>query len=99
PSHKTLKMANFVARDFSSLYNPLRERAGGAYFFTRDGWIKNERCPEAAELRRVEAPSGAKLCGLGLSKGREMYPLLKEPGQLDYLTRPEEHLDLFEGLI
>ena len=98
-SHRTLKMANFVARDFSSLYNPIRERAGGAYFFTRDGWIKNERCPEAAELRRVDAPSGAKLCGLGLSKGREMYPLLKEPGQLDYLTRPEEHLDLFEGLI
>ncbi|MCX6670122.1 MAG: glucose-6-phosphate isomerase, partial [Methanothrix sp.] len=71
-SHKTLKMANFVARDFSSLYTPLRERAGGAYFFTRDGWIKNERCRDAAELRLVEAPSGAKLCGLGLSKGREM---------------------------
>src|SRR5512137_2950897 len=49
-SNKTLKMANYVARNFSSLYNPIRERAGGAYFFTKDGWIKNERCPEAAEL-------------------------------------------------
>jgi len=29
PSHKTLKIANFVARDFSSLYDPIRERAGG----------------------------------------------------------------------
>jgi glucose-6-phosphate isomerase len=98
-SNKTLKMANFVARDFSSLYDPIKKRAGGAYFFTKDGWIKNERCPEAAELRRVEAPSGAKLRKLGLFKSQEMYPLLKEPGQLGYLTRPEEHLDLFDGLM
>jgi len=72
PSHKTLKIANFVARDFSSLYDPIRERAGGAYFFTRGGWLKNQRCPEAAPLRRIEAPSGAKLRALGLSREREM---------------------------
>ncbi len=95
-SSKTLKMANFVARNFSSLYDPIKERAGGAYFFTKDGWIKNERCPEAAELRRIEAPQAAKI---GLSKGREMYPLLREPVKLEYLTRPEEHLDLFDDLI
>lgn len=95
-SSKTLKMANFVARNFSSLYDPIKERAGGAYFFTKDGWIKNESCPEAAELRRIEAPQAAKI---GLSKGREMYPLLREPGKLEYLTRPEEHLDLFDDLI
>jgi glucose-6-phosphate isomerase len=98
-SNKTLKMANFVARDFSSLYDPIRERAGGAYFFTKDGWIKNERCPEAAELRRIEAPDLRKLHRLGLVKGREMYPLLKDTNELVYLTRPEEHLALFEGLI
>lgn len=40
-SNKTLKMANFVARNFSSLYDPIKDRAGGAYFFTTDGWIKN----------------------------------------------------------
>lgn len=95
-SNKTLKMANFVARNFSSLYDPIKDRAGGAYFFTTDGWIKNERCPEAAELRRIQAPQVA---NIGLSKGREMYPLLREPGKLEYLTRPEEHLELFEGLI
>jgi len=95
-SNKTLKMANFVARNFSSLYDPIKDRAGGAYFFTKDGWIKNERCPEAAELRRVQAPQATRI---GLSKGREMYPLLREPGKLEYLTRPEEHLELFEDLI
>lgn len=98
-SNKTLKMANFVARNFSSLYDPIKEKAGGAYFFTKDGWTKNERCPEAAELRRIEAPTAAQLRQLGLSKGREMYPLIREKGRLEFLTHPEEHLDQFEGMI
>jgi glucose-6-phosphate isomerase len=98
-SNKILKMANFVARDFSSLYGPIKERAGGAYYFTSAGWIKNERCPESAELRRVEALGSAKLRSLGLVKGKEMYPLLKEKGKLDYLVKPQEHLDLFDGLL
>ena len=98
-SNKTLKMANFVARDFSSLYDPIRELGGGAYFFTREGWIKNRLFPKAAELRRVEAPSGTMLRRLGLTKGREMYPMLREKGCLEYLTRPEQHADIFEGLI
>jgi glucose-6-phosphate isomerase len=98
-SNKKLKMANFVAGDFSSLYGPFKEKAGGAYFFTKDGWIKNERCPEAGELRRAEAPDSRSLARLGLTKGREMYPLLKEKGRLEFLTRPDAHLELFEGMI
>ena len=98
-SNKTLKMANYVARNFSSLYDPIREKGGGAYFFTRDGWIKNIRCPKAAQLRRVQAPDGSSLRKLGLTKGREMYPLLRVPGLLDYMTKPEKHLELFAGLI
>lgn len=98
-SNKTLKMANYVARNFSSLYDPFREKKGGAYFFTRDGWIKNDRCPEAGQLRRVQAPDSSSLRRFGLSRGREMYPLLREPGLLDYMTRPKEHLELFAGII
>lgn len=98
-SNKTLKMANYVARSFSSLYEPYREKRGGAYFFTKDGWIKNKRCPEAGELRRVEALDSSSLRRLGLTKSREMYPLLREPGLLDYLTEPEEHLEIFEGIV
>jgi glucose-6-phosphate isomerase, archaeal len=98
-SNKTLKMANFVAKDFVSLYNPYKDRAGGAYFFTKEGWIKNERCPEASQLRMVGAPDGKSLRKLGLVKEREMYSLLKEPELLDYLTMPEGHFDLFEGMI
>jgi glucose-6-phosphate isomerase, archaeal len=98
-SNKILKMANLVSKDFSSLYDPFKERAGGAYFFTKEGWIKNDRCLEAAELRRVDAPVGKSLGKFGLSKEREIYSLLKEPKLLDYLTMPEAYLDLFKGII
>ena len=98
-SNKTLKMANFVARAFSSLYEPYRQKGGGAYFFTKDGFIKNTCCHEAAELRRVDAPDNSLLRKLGITKGKEMYPLLREPGRLDLLVKPESHIDLFEGFI
>ncbi len=98
-SNKILKMANLVARDFSSIYDPIKESGGGAYFYTTQGYIKNERCPEAAELRRIEAPDNSQLRKLGMSKGKEIYPLIKEPGRLDYLVHPDKHLELFKGLI
>jgi glucose-6-phosphate isomerase len=98
-SNKTLKMANFVARDFSSIYEPYKEMGGAAYFCTADGWIKNPRCEGAAELRRIEAPDAEKLKRLGMSKSREMYPLLRESGMLVYLTSPGQHMEVFESLI
>lgn len=98
-SNKTLKMSNFVGRNFSSLYEPYRERAGAAYFFTKDGWIKNKICEHAGTLRRIDAPDSSSLKKLGLTKEKEMYPLMREAGLFDYLVRPEEHLEIFEGFI
>lgn len=98
-SNKVLKMANLVARDFSSLYDPYRERCGGAYFCTSSGYIKNQSYPEAAGLRRTEAPSNRQLRSLGMDKGREIYPLIREPEKLECLSHPDAHLDIFEGLI
>jgi glucose-6-phosphate isomerase len=98
-SNKTLKMANFVARDFSSIYEPYREKGGGAYFFTKDGWVKNDRYRDAAELRRIDAPDSAKLRSLGMSRSKEMYPLLRGKGSLDYLVHPDKHPEIFEGFI
>ncbi len=98
-SNKTLKMSNFVDRNFSSLYEPYRERAGAAYFFTKDGWIKNKGYEHAGTLRRIDAPDSSRLKKLGLTKEKEMYPLMRETGLLDYLVRPEEHLETFEGFV
>jgi glucose-6-phosphate isomerase len=98
-ANRTLKMANFVARDFSSIYQPIREKGGGAFFCTAEGWIRNHRYPSAAGLRRVQAPDKSKLRRLGMPGGKEMYPLLREPGRLAFLVRPEEHMDVFLGMI
>jgi glucose-6-phosphate isomerase len=98
-SNNTLKMANFVARDFSSIYEPYKKMSGGAYFYTKDGFIKNLHCPEAAKLRRVDAPNDSQLRRLGMTKGTEMYPLLRDSGRLGYLVNPDLHSDLFEGFI
>lgn len=98
-SNKTLKMAEFVSRKVTSFSAHYRERAGAAYFFTKDGWIKNERCPEAGELRRADALDSSSLRKLGLTKKREMYPLLRAPDHLDFLTKPEEHLELLERMV
>ncbi|MCJ7443335.1 MAG: glucose-6-phosphate isomerase [Methanotrichaceae archaeon] len=98
-SNRTLKMSNFVARNFSSQYQPFRERRGGAYYCTREGFVKNPHYPEAVELRRIAAPDNSKLSKLGLMKGKEMYPQFRETGKLDYLLKPQEHLDIFRELI
>lgn len=95
-SNKRLKMANFVCRDFSSIYDPIKKMGGGAYFLTIDGFVKNERYPNLPLLREIEVP---KVSHLGLVRSREMYPLLREEGKLDYLVRPQEHPEVFDGLL
>lgn len=98
-SNKRLKMANFVARSFSSIYEPMKTMGGGAYFFTRDGFVRNPRYRSAADLRRIEAPDDRRLRSLGMSRSREMYPLLRTPECLEFLTRPEDHPEAFEGIL
>jgi len=98
-SNNTLKMANLVARDFSSLYEPYKKLGGGAYFFTKDGWIKNEKTPEASELRRKDAPDSTMLRRIGMTRSREMYPLLRANDRLDFLVHPDRHPEVFEGFI
>jgi len=94
-SNKRLKMSNFVARSFSSLYEPFRKMAGAAYYYTRDGYLKNGHYRSVPEVRHLAAPDSTHLGLLGLSKSREMYSLVREPEKLDYLVHPQDHLDLF----
>jgi glucose-6-phosphate isomerase len=98
-SNKILKMSNFVARNFNSIYEPFQEKGGGAYFYINDGFIKNYCYSKTADLRKVEAPDSGHLRRFGLSKGKEMYPLLRDIGRLDYLVDPQNHIRVFKGLI
>jgi len=51
PGKEDLKMANWVCPDFKSLYGPIEEKKGGAYFYTKEGWIKNKNYEKLPEIR------------------------------------------------
>jgi glucose-6-phosphate isomerase len=88
PSEVTLKMANWVARTFSSIYEPMKRRGGAAYFeLTTGEFIKNERYDTVPDIRFLKA-SDTWLKELELGKYSEMYELLREPGKLDFLVNP-----------
>lgn len=95
-SNRMLKMANWVARDFESVYAPIKEKGGGAYFILENGIVKNPRYSNVPEVRLLE-PSNFK--DMGLQKSREMYGLVKDIRKLEFLTKPQEYSWLFEKII
>ena len=94
-SNKVLKMANWVARDFESIYEPVRVKGGGAYFMLADGIVKNPSYDNVPELRLLE-PTNIK--ELGLQKNREMYGLVRDITKLGFLTKPQEYGWVFDDL-
>lgn len=94
-SNKVLKMANFVARDFESIYEPIKEKGGSAYFVLENGIVKNPCYKDVPEIRSLE-PANAKI---GLPRSKEMYGLVREPKKLEFLTKPQEYEWLFEGML
>lgn len=95
-SRKVLKMANWVARDFESIYIPIKEKGGGAYFFLEKGIVKNQQYSEVPEIRNL-APFSVK--ELGLQKGQEMYGLVRDIQKLGFLTEPHEYAWVFEKML
>lgn len=98
PSNKALKMANFVARDFRSVYEPYKERGGAAYFELEGGeFVENKNYGDLPSIRHLK-PSN--YSSLGLEKNREMYGIIrKDPELLGYLTAPERYEDLFKKIL
>ncbi|HDS46140.1 MAG TPA: glucose-6-phosphate isomerase [Methanomicrobia archaeon] len=89
PSKTTLKMANWVARSFSSIYEPYKERGGAAYFeLTSRKFVRNDRY-EAVPAIRFLRPAATWLEEVGLSTVIPMYELLREPAKLEFLLKPE----------
>ncbi len=94
-SNRMLKMANWVARDFESVYAPIKEKGGGAYFILENGIVKNPRYSNVPEIRLLE-PSNFK--ELGLEKRKEMYGRVKDIRKLEFLTKPQEYGWVFEKI-
>ncbi|HEY9245992.1 MAG TPA: glucose-6-phosphate isomerase family protein [Candidatus Methanoperedens sp.] len=95
-SNKVLKMANWVAEEFESVYSPIKEKGGGSYFLLQNGIIKNPRYGYVPEIRMCRPASPEKT---GLKKDREMYGLVRDLAKLEFLTRPQEYMQLFENLL
>jgi glucose-6-phosphate isomerase len=94
-ANKILKMANWVATDFQSIYTPMKEKGGGAYYLLQDGMIKNPSYDHVPEIRFFE-PTNFK--ELGLTRNREMYGLVREIRKLEFLTKPQDYKWMFEEI-
>lgn len=53
-SDKELKMANWVASACMSDYSLFEKYQGGCWYYTQEGWVKNEKYQEVPELRFEE---------------------------------------------
>jgi len=94
--NKELKMANWISRGFTSVYEPYVELHGAAYYFTEDGLLVNPNYGDVPEIREVEPGSFNEV---GLVRGKEMYGLVRDIGKLDFLNRPQDFGWLFEKVL
>ncbi|HHY92246.1 MAG TPA: glucose-6-phosphate isomerase [Firmicutes bacterium] len=95
PGNETLVMANWVAADFSSLYEPMAQLGGGAYYEVRvqgeSTFVANPHYDYVPHLQRRLARQYREL---GLVKGVPLYQaFLENPETFRYLTDPEKYPD------
>ncbi|WP_292467064.1 glucose-6-phosphate isomerase family protein [Methanolobus sp.] len=95
-SEVPLKMANWVCRDFSSLYEPIKKLFGGAYYMLTDGFVKNPDYLEVPEIRFIKPMDYPEY---GLFCGKDMYEMVSELRKLDFLLNPQVHQDIFKKMI
>jgi glucose-6-phosphate isomerase len=95
-SNKTLKMANWVCRDFASIYDEIRDMSGGAYYLLEDGFVPNPSYDSIPEIRFMQSQDDSEL---GLFDGTDMYDLVNDLDKLKFLTRPQDYLHIFERII
>ena len=67
-----------MARDFESVYLPIKEKGAGAYFLLEEGIVKNPQYDSVPEIRLLK-PANPK--EIGLQKSKEMYGLVGESGE------------------
>lgn len=51
PSDQELKLGNWVPGDCKNVYDSLEKMKGACYFYTKQGWIKNENYKQIPDLR------------------------------------------------
>lgn len=88
-SKGTLKMANWVCRDFSSIYEPIKRLFGASYFLLKDGFAKNPLYKNVPPIRYLmPLPYN----DLNLDSGEDMYELIRDVEKLRFLTAPQDFM-------
>lgn len=101
PGEDFLIMSNWVARDFSSVYEPYRACGGGAYFELQDEegpeFVPNSRYHHLPPLMRAPVTP---LPQMKLITGLPLYRVFQEDqSAFDYLVRPEDFREQFAGYL
>ncbi len=89
PSESELITANWVCRDFQSIYDPYTERRGACYYYVNGEWIANTNYTDVPALRFLRPVDV-------LNAGRDMYRLVKNIEKLEFLTAPQKHQEVFK---
>lgn len=86
-------MANLVSTRFSSLYNLIKQKGGGAYFeLQKNKFVKNTNYADLPELKIMEA---RKIRQFPLTK--DIYTIfLENPSLFEFLNRPERLFEIVE---
>lgn len=101
PGDDYLVMSNWVAEEFTSIYEPVREAGGGAYFqlATNEGseFVANQHYRVLPPLQRCPVTPVPQL---NLITGFPLYRLFQENREaLNFLTCPENYTAVFEGYL
>ncbi|AKB27450.1 Glucose-6-phosphate isomerase [Methanosarcina siciliae C2J] len=95
-SEKTLEMANWVCREFSSVYEPIKRLSGAAYFLLKDGFAKNPLYRDIPPIRYLK-PLG--FDEIGLAFGENMYDLVHRAEKLRFLSAPQDYMGFLSGVL
>lgn len=95
-SETTLEMANWVCRDFSSIYEPIKRLCGASYFLLKDGFAKNPLYKDVTPIRYLEPVAHEEL---GLKSGENMYELVHKIEELRFLIAPQDYMGFLTGVL
>ena len=51
PTSKTLKMGNWISKEYIADYESIETKGGLSYYYTQAGWVKNKSYEEVPKLR------------------------------------------------
>lgn len=95
-SDRTLEMANWVCRDFNSIYEPIKRLSGASYFLLNDGFAKNPLYRNIPSIRYLKP---LPFSSLGMVSGESMYELVHDIEKLRFLTVPQDYPGFFSHVL